>query len=343
MKSTLIGIDLAKNVFQVCALNRAGKVMLNEAVKRPELPHFIRQFEPTAIAMEACAGAHYWGRRFEAMGHQVDLIPAQHVKPFVRGGKSDARDALAICEAAQRPGLHRVPIKTLDQQDLQAMHRLRQLNVEQATAFANQIRGVAREYGVCFPVGIRSLIRQVPEALESADNALTDIARELLAERHTDLQQTRGRVQSLTRRIVQQSSIHPAFEGLMALPGVGQLIASAFLASVGSGNQFQQGRQLAAWLGLVPRQFGSGGQMQLKGITKSGDRYLRTLMIHGARAAISSTKDRNSPVIRWAEPIVARRGFNKAVVALANKNARIGWLIVARDVQYDPGKAFAPA
>lgn len=343
MKSTLIGIDLAKNVFQVCVLNRAGKVQLNEAIKRPKLVQFLSRFEPTTIAMEACAGSHYWGRRFEAMGHQVELIPAQHVTPFVRGGKSDARDALAICEAARRPGLHRVPIKTLDQQDLQAMHRLRQLQVEQSTAIANQIRGIAREYGVCFPVGIQALIRQVPEALESAENELTDVARQLLAERLKDLTELQQRVRTLTRQIVLQTSINPAFDRLMTLPGIGRLSASAFLVAVGSGQQFQQGRQLAAWLGLVPRQHGSGGQMQLKGITKSGDRYLRTLLIHGARSAITRTKDRESPLIRWVEPIIARRGFNKAVVALANKNARIAWLIVARDAHYDSGKAFAPA
>ena len=343
MKSTLIGIDLAKNVFQVCALNRAGKVMLNEAVKRPKLLHFIRQFEPTTIAMESCGSSHHWARCFRDLGHTVELIPAQHVAPFVRGGKSDARDALAICEAAQRPSLHRVPIKSLEQQDLQAMHRLRQLYVEQTTATANQIRGIAREYGVCFSVGLRPLIKQVPEALESADNELTDIARALLAERLMDLSKLRERVLSVTRRIVQVSSAHPAFEALQALPGIGILSASAYLNAIGSGEQFKCGRQVSAWLGLVPRQYGSGGQLQLKGITKSGDRYLRGLLIHGARAAISVTKDRESPLIRWAEPIVARRGFNKAVVALANKNARIGWLIVARDATYDSSKAFAPA
>ena len=342
MKSTLIGIDLAKHVFQVCALNRAGKVQLNQAVKRPKLIHFLTQFEPTTVAMEACAGAHYWGRRFAALGHRVELIPAQHVTPFVRGGKNDARDALAICEAAKRPGLHRVPIKSLDQHDLQALHRLRQLQVEQATAMANQIRGIAREYGGCFAVGIQALLRQVAEALESADNELTDTVRRLLAEQLDELKAVRQRVQLLTRRIVLQTSVYPAFDRLLAMPGVGRLSASAYLVAVGSGQQFSQGRQVSAWLGLVPRQYGSGGQMQLKGITKGGDRYLRSLLIHGARAAITRTKDRDSPLIRWIEPVIARRGFNKAVVALANKNARIAWRIVARGAHYDAGKAFAP-
>lgn len=338
MKSNLIGIDLAKNVFQVCALNRAGKVQSNVEVRRARLLAYLATFEPTIIAMESCSSAHFWARRIQMLGHEVRLIPAQHVKPFVRGGKSDPRDALAICEAALRPGLHFVPIKSLPQQDMQALHRCRLLCVRQSTAMANQMRGIASEYGVCFALGIRPLLQNLPTALASTDNELTPVVRELLLERYQQLLQLRQQINTLTRRIAVQASADPAFDRLQAMPGMGRICASALLAAIGHGQQFSCGRQVSAWLGLVPRQHGSGGKLQLYGMTKSGDRYLRTMLIHGARAAIVRTKD--SALRQWIEPIIARRGFNKAVVALANKNARIGWLIIARDAHYDPGKAF---
>jgi len=340
MKSNLIGIDLAKNMFQVCALNRAGKVQSNTEISRARLMHHLASYEPTIVAMESCSSAHYWARRMQSLGHEIRLLPAQHVKPFVRGGKNDARDALAICEAALRPGLHCVPIKSLVQQDLQALHRSRLLCVRQSTAIANQIRGIAREYGVCFAMGIRAVLKNLPTALAATDNELTPTVRELLFERYQLLLQLRQQIDILSRRITQQARTEPAFARLQAMPGIGPISASALLAAIGHGQQFSCGRQVSAWLGLVPRQHGSGGKLKLHGMTKSGDRYLRTMLIHGARAAITCGKDKSSPLQRWIKPVIARRGFNKAVVALANKNARIGWLIIARDAHYDPGKAF---
>ena len=343
MNIKLLGIDLAKTVFQLCALNQSNKVIFNRTVRRTQLRATIAQLPATTIAMESCSSAHYWGRAFESLGHKVVLLPPQHVKPFVRGGKSDARDALAICEAAQRPGLHPVPIKSPEQQDIQLLHRIRQRQVHNATALANQIRSIGREYGVTFPAGIRKLIANLPDALEDGSNDLSPVARYALAEQHQQLQETRQRVKALQQQIEQLAVAYPAFAALQALPGIGPLTASAYIAAIGSGHQFQCGRQVSAWLGLVPRQYGTGGQIQLKGMTKNGDRYLRTLLIHCARAAISRGQHRCPPLAEWVQPIISRSGYNKAVVALANKLSRIAWVVVATGDDFDLRRAFKPA
>lgn len=343
MKRTTVGIDLAKQSFQVCRTNRSGKPVSNRAVKRSRFVETIAQIPPSRIAMESCSGAHHWGRTFSRMGHEVVLVPPQHVKPFVRGGKSDPRDALAIVEAANRPELHAVPIKSLLQQDLQALHRIRQLQVQHATAIANQIRGTALEYGVCFDPGIHTLLRELPYALEDAENELTAPARAMLARRYIDLLALREQIKRARQRIVDRARELPAMPRLLEIPGYGDLVASSYLASIGDGHQFRQGRQVSAWLGLVPRQHGTGGKMRLFGITKSGDRYLRTMLLHGARAVIARARGKDTAIGRWVTPLIERRGYNKAVVALANKNARIGWQIVARDARYDPAKAFGSA
>jgi transposase len=343
MKIKLLGIDLAKNVFWLCALNQANKVLYNRAVSGTRFRHTMAQLEPTTIAMEACASAHYWGRTFAAMGHRVLLVPAQHVTPFVRGGKSDARDALAICEAAQRPGLHPVPIKTIAQQDIQLLHRLRQRQVQHSTALANQIRSLGREYGVLFPVGIRALMTHLPAALEDGSNELSAVARYALADQYQYLREVRQAIAAFQGQIEQLAAQHPAYADLQGLPGIGPLTASAYIAAIGTGRQFQCGRQVSAWLGLVPRQYGTGGHIQLKGMTKNGDRYLRTLLIHGARAAITRGLKNCPPLAQWVQPIIDRQGFNKAVVALANKLARISWVVVTSGQPFDPKQAFKPA
>lgn len=343
MKIKLLGIDLAKNVFQLCALNQANKVLFNRTVRRAQLHSTVARLEPTTIAMEACSSAHYWGRTFAAMGHQVVLVPAQHVTPFVRGGKSDARDALAICEAAQRPGLHPVPIKSIEQQDIQLLHRLRQRQVQHSTALANQIRSLGREYGVLFPAGIRSLISQLPEALEDGSNELSPVARYALADQHRCLINVREAMVTFQYQIEQLAGHHPAYVNLLPVPGIGPLIASAYIAAIGNGRQFQCGRQVSAWLGLVPRQYGTGGKIQLKNISKNGDRYLRTLMVHGARAVITRGLKNRPELAQWVQPIIDRQGFNKAVVALANKLARIAWVIVTTGEPFEMKQAFKPA
>jgi len=343
MKIKLIGIDLAKNVFQLCALNQANKVLFNRSIRRARLHSTIARLEPTTIAMEACSSAHYWGRTFETVGHQVLLVPAQHVTPFVRGGKNDARDALAICEAAQRPGLHLVPIKSIEQQDIQLLHRLRQRQVQHSTALANQIRSLGREYGVIFPAGIKSLIKRLPEVLEDGSNELSPVARYALADQHQCLIDVRKAMLTFHQQIVQLAEHHPAYVNLLVLPGIGPLVAFAYIAAIGNGHQFKCGRQVSAWLGLVPRQYGTGGQIQLKGVTKNGDRYLRTLMIHGARAVIALGLKNRPELAQWVQPIIDRQGFNKAVVALANKLTRIAWVIVTTGEPFDMKQAFKPA
>lgn len=343
MKIKLLGIDLAKNVFQLCALNQAGKVVFNRSVRRAQLHSTVAKLEPTTIAMEACSSAHYWGRTFVDMGHQVMLIPAQHVTPFVRGGKSDARDALAICEAAQRPKLHPVPIKSIEQQDIQLLHRLRQRQVQHSTALANQIRSLGREYGVLFPAGIKSLMARVPEVLEDGGNELSPVARYALADQYRCLLDVRAAMRNFLDQIEQLAAQNPAYANLLPMPGIGPMISSAYIAAIGNGRQFKCGRQVSAWLGMVPRQHGTGGKLQLKGMTKNGDRYLRTLMIHGARSVISHGLKNRPELAQWVQPIIDRRGFNKAVVALANKLTRIAWVIVTSGEPFDMQQAFKPA
>jgi len=343
MKHKLIGIDLAKSVFQVCAINQAGKLVFNHKVGRARLASVMTEQEPTKVAMEACASAHYWGRKFERVGHRVILVPPQHVQPFVRGGKSDARDALAIVEAAQRPKLHPVPIKSVLQQDLQSIHRVRSQCIAQVTAAGNQIRGIAREYGVEFKSGIHSLVKQLPEVLEDGENELTAVVRQLVSEQLEHLRRLRLRSEALHARMIELASQDPAYSRLLELPGVGPVVGSAYLASIGNGHQFHKGREVSAWLGLVPRQHGTGGKIKLYGMSKNGDRYLRTMLIHGARAAICRSRNKDTPLAQWVNPMVARRGMNKTVVALANKIARIGWRIVARGQHYDVNKAFGSA
>lgn len=343
MNIKLLGIDLAKNVFQLCAINQANKVLFNRSVRRDKLITTIAQLPLTIIAMESCSSAHYWGRVIRDMGHQVMLVPAQHVKPFVRGNKNDANDALAICETAQRPGLHTVPIKTIAQQDIQLLHRLRQRKVQQSTALSNQIRSLGSEYGVVFPAGIKTLIADLPDALEDGSNALSPVARFALAEHLQQLVHTRKCIKQWQQRIEQLANENPAYPLLQTLPGFGPLNASAYLAALGDGRQFQCGRQVSAWLGLVPHHQGSGGSVQLQGMTKNGDRYLRSLLIHGARAAITRHAKHCEPLNTWVQPLIQRRGFNKAVVALANKLARIGWVVLTTGNEFDLQQAFKPA
>jgi transposase len=341
MQVKLIGIDLAKSVFQLCAVNQAGKVLFNRQVRRDKLLAELRKHPQATIAMEACYSAHYWGRSLEAMGFRVLLIPPQHVKPFVRVNKSDPGDARAICEAAQRPDLHFVRIKSIAQQDLQVLHRMRQRYVRQRTAISNQMRGLASEYGVIFSKGLGKLRREVPLALEDADNGLSPVAREALAAMAEEVRELDRKIDEREAKLVAFAQQFEAWHRLQSIPGYGLIIAAAILASAGTGEQFSNGRDYSAWAGLVPGQRGSGGKVHLLGITKNGDRYLRTLLIHGARAIVSRCSHRTDALGRWVLQLKARRGHNKAVVALANKCARIAWAVLTRKESFDVNKAFA--
>ena len=344
MNTKIVGIDLAKDVLQICGLNRSNNVLFNRSVGRAVLRKEIGKLATTTIAMEACGSAHYWGREFQAMGHNVMLIPPQHVKAYVRNGKSDAKDALAICEAAQRPQLHTVPIKSVEQQDIQLLHRVRSRYVQMRTALANQIRSIAQEYGVIFPKSIRCLRAKLMDELENGNNGLSTVARSMIHLLYQELHAVDEKEAGLKRQIEVLAAQHPAYDRLREIPGFGPIVASAFIAAVGNGHQFQRGRQLSAWLGLVPRQYGTGGKMHLQGISKGGDRYLRTMLIHGARVVASWCQRRsedNRPMAHWVRALIARRGKNKAVVALANKLSRVAWVTLAQNQHFEPTKAFA--
>lgn len=340
MKVKLVAIDLAKRVFQVCVLALSGAVLMNKKLARTKFVEWLKDLEPTTVSMEACASAHYWGRKLEAAGHTVRLIPAQHVKAFCRVHKTDAADALAIAEAAQRPGIHFVPVKTLGQQDLQLLGRVRSKLVAQRTEVICQLRGLAGEYGVVFPMRRALLMAAVPEALEDADNDLTAVARAALCELLDDIRMLDQRIAATMARITELARPEPAYQRLLSVPGFGVVGAPAFIAAVGDGKQFRRGRDVAAWLGLVPRQAGSGGITKLQRITKNGDRDLRTLLIHGARAVLTWAHKRDDPGSRWVLGLKARRGMQRAIVAYANKLARIGWAVVRSDTDYDVAKAF---
>lgn len=341
MHIKVLGIDLAKNVFQLCAINQAGKEQFNRPVRRARLASTVANLEPSLIAMEACASAHYWGRRFEAMGHRVALIPAQHVKAFVRVNKSDAHDALAIAEASQRPNLKTVPVKSVEQQDLQMISRQRQRWIRHRTAVVNQIRATGREYGVTIPVGYRTLRKALPEVLEDADNGLSSIARELIAEWADELRQLDAKIHAAQERQKLLVRDNPAAEALREIPGFGPVVSAIVLSAVGDARQFTNGRQMAAWMGLVPRHTGTGGRTRMLSISKNGDRELRTMMIHGARAVIRWANRRDDALGRWVQQLEARRGRNKTVGALANKLARIAWVVIAKGERFDMNKAFS--
>jgi transposase len=341
-KIKLIGVDLAKRCFQVCALGERGIVLFNRKYTVKKFAEAMHQLEPTTVAMEACAAAHYWGRRLQALGHRVLLVPPQHAKAFRRVHKSDEHDALSIAEAAQRPNIHFVPVKTILQQDLQMLGGLREQCVAQRTALINQARGFAREYGVNFPVSRPAFMRELPLALEAADNDLTPIARENLATLFDEIKHVSERIDELQRRMTELAQSDPAHERLQTIPGVGQVLAPTVLAKLGHAQQFDSGRDCAAWVGLVPKQNSTGGKTQLGGISKNGDRTLRTLLIHGARAVIRWADKHDHAQSRWIKQLVARIGKNKAAVALANKMIRMIWAVLRHETTFDMRKAYRP-
>jgi transposase len=334
MNITTIGIDLAKTVFQIHGVDERGKVLLRKAVKRADLVKVLSALPPCLVGMEACGGAHYWARRLIEMGHTVKLMAPQFVKPYVKTNKSDARDAEAICEAVTRPTMRFVPVKDVEQQTVLALHRARQGFVVERTAQANQMRGLLYELGIVIPKGIRYVDKQLPEILEDAENGLPAISRALFARLFEHFQQLGNQVKELESQIKAWHKQSAASERIEAIPGIGALTASALVASIGDAKTFKSGRQLAAWLGLVPRQDSSGGKEKLLGISKRGDVYLRTLLIHGARAVLFHRMRQVEHQDGWLMRLRARRNPNVAAVALANKNARVVWALLAHGHEY---------
>lgn len=343
MKSTTIGIDLAKNAIQVHGVDERGKPVLKKQLKRHQVAAFFGNLAPCLIGMEACASAHHWARKLQALGHSVKLMAPQFVKPYVKTNKNDAADAEAICEAVSRPNMRFVPIKNGEQQAVLALHRARQGFVKARTAQANQIRGLLAEYGIVIPQGIGHIAKRLPEILEDGENNLPGSFRELLDRLGNHLKELDRQVGELEVQIQGWHRQNEASKKLAQIPGIGPITASALVASIGDAKSFDNGRQLAAWLGLVPRQHSSGGKQVLLGISKRGDTYLRTLLIHGARAVIRVAERKVDRADSWLARIMGRRNKNVAAVALANKNARTVWALLAhgRDYQADYEPAVA--
>ena len=343
MNATRIGLDLAKMVFQVHGVDRDEQRVIKRQLRRSQMLTFFEQLPACKIGMEACAGAHYWARELGQMGHEVKLIAPQFVKPYVKSQKNDANDAEAICEAVGRPNMRFVAIKTVAQQDLQAVHRIRGELVKSRTAKVNQIRGLLAEYGEIVPARIESIRRAIPELQEDATNGLTPLFRRLLEGLRLDLVELDRRVGELDQEIAVAAKEDPVARRLQTVPGIGPITATALVAAVGDGRQFKRGRDLAAWLGLTPGQHSSGGKDHLLGISKRGDSYLRTLLIHGARSVLRAVGNKSDPRSRWIAGVAARRHKNVAAVALANKNARIVWALLTRGEDYDSQHGMATA
>jgi transposase len=297
---------------------------------------FFKKLTPCLIGMEACASAHHWGRVLQEMGHTVRLIAPQFVKPYVKGQKNDANDAEGICEALSRPTMRFVAIKRVEQQDIQSIHRIRSERVKQRTATVNQIRGLLGEYGIVVPKGINQLRRALPEIAEDMENGLTEAFRNLLEDLRRDLAHLDERVKQLEKEIQKVARKDEAAKRLQTIPGIGPITATALAADLGDARHFKRGREVSAFLGLTPRQHSSGGKAKLSGISKRGDTYLRTLLIHGARAALRTAGNKTDPRSRWVIRVGERRHRNIAAVALANKNARIAWALLSRGETFDP-------
>lgn len=329
-KSTVrvIGIDLGKHNFQLWGVNKEGHVQLDQQLSRSKLKVQMAKMQPCLVGMEACSSSHYWARLLQSYGHNVRLIPPQFVKPYIKSNKNDRADAEAICEAVQRPRMRFVAVKEVDQQDIQSLHRIRSMAVANRTAQINQIRGLLMEYGIELPQGRRRVRGELPQILEDAENGLTTRFRELLFALYEELVQLDARIEDLDRQVVMVAKADERTQRLMTIPGVGPLGATALLAAVGNINVFRNGREMAAWVGLVPRQHSTGGKDRLLGISKRGDVYLRTILIHGARAALRTIGEKQDKRSRWARNLLERRDKNVAAVAMANKTVRTAYALL---------------
>jgi len=343
MKLSRVGIDLAKNVYQLHGVDRTGKTIWKRRLKRHQwLKVLLEKTAPgCVIGMEACASAHHWGRQLQSRGYTVKLIPAQFVKPYVKSNKNDARDAEAICEAMSRPNMRFVTVKTIDQQDIQATHRVREDLKVRRTAKGNQIRGLVAEYGLVAPKHMSSLRAAIPCWLEDAENGLTHYFRSLLHGLWDDLLALDDRMSEMDKTINRLAKGNEDCVRLQQLRGVGPMISTALIATVGDARQYRKSRQMAAAIGITPKQHSSGGRDRLLGISKRGDVYLRTLMIHGARSAVAAAKHKDDPLSRWVTGIANRSHLNVAAVALANKNARMAWAMLRNKTDYDPAFAMS--
>ena len=338
MEISRVGVDLAKNVFQLHGVNQAGKGVWRRKFTRERwITELVEVVKPgTEIGMEACSGANHWARKLTKLGYKVIIIPPQFVKPFVKSNKNDANDARAICEAMARPEMHSVKIKTVEQQNILAVHRIREDIKSQRVAKANQIRGLVAEYGLVTSTNLSQLRKAIPQWLESTEDELTPFFKELLFGLWSDLKTLDSRMSELDKQIQLLGRDSKPIERLQQLRGVGPIIASALVGTIGDGKQYKKGREMSAAIGLTPKQHSSGGKDRLLGISKRGDAYLRSLLIHGARAVIQSSQGKDDRLSRWITGLLERRHHNVVCVALANKIARMAWVMLTKEVDFDP-------
>jgi transposase len=336
MQITTIGLDLAKNVFQVHGVDQRGIARLRKQLRRDQVAPFFAQLPTCLIGIEACGGAHYWAAKLAGLGHRVKMMAPQFVKPYVKTNKNDVLDAEAICEAVARPNMRFVPAKNPEQQSVLALHTARESFVHARSAQANQIRGLLIEFGLIIPQGMRHLYERVPDLVEDASNALPGRFRQLVLRLFDHLKELDRHARELEAEIERWHCSSEVSKRLETIPGIGPLTASALAASAGDPSNFKNARQFAAWIGLVPHQNSSGGKTQLLGISKRGNVYLRTLLIHGGRALVQLARTRPDRAGTWLGRLVARRHHNVAAVAMANKNARLAWALLSSGRAYEP-------
>lgn len=330
----VLGIDLAKNVFHVHGNDEVGRMVFSKRLSRRSLVDFVVQLKPCVIGMEACGGSHHWGRLFRQMGHEVKMVAPQYVKAFVRGNKTDSRDAAAIAECVTRPSMRFVAVKTTRQQEIASMHRIRERLVRQRTALGNEMRGILNEFGYAIPVGMKKLETMLLLLARDAENDLSQEMRQMLIEARTELREITEKIGLYETRLVQVCRDLEVCQRIVKIEGVGPMTATAIVAHVGDARIFKNGREMSAYFGLVPGQNSSGGKIVMKGITKRGDRTIRKFLIHGARSIVRFSENKTDPLRSWVNRIDKTRGRNKACVALANKNCRIIWALMARGEHY---------
>jgi transposase len=336
MEIDTIGIDLGKTVFHLVALDRKGEIVVRKKFSRNHLLQFTANLRARLIGMEACGGAHFLGRALREQGHEVRLMPAQYIKPYVKTNKNDYIDAEAIAEAVGRPRMRFVPIKSEEQLDLQSFHRVRDRWVRRRTSLINQIRGLLLERGITIRQGRRHVEAALPGILEDADSCLSGPLRTVLAQLQGELRHIQSQIEQIDEAIMKAAGDHEACRRLMTIPGVGSITATAVVAAIANGVEFRKGRAFATWLGLVPGQYSTGGKEKLLGISKRGNSYLRRLFVHGARAVLQHS-DNQAPGLRaWLARLSARAHKNVVTVALANKLARIAWAVLSKGEVYRP-------
>lgn len=334
MKVKIIEIDLAKNIFQLHGVAQHGHIVLQKRLSRRKLAEFMAKLPPCLVGMEACGGAHYWARKFISFGHEVRLMNPHYVKPYVKSNKNDFNDSEAICEAVTRPNMRFVAIKSVEQQDIQMLHRIRSRLIQERTALINQMRGLLLEYGIVIPQGVGQIRKSFLEALDTCTHDITPRNKFLFTDLYEQLRDIDLKIGHYDKSVQQFCRESEVCQRLIQVQGVGPLTATALVAAVGDAKLFKSGRQMAAWLGLVPRQCSSGSKQVLLDISKRGDGYLRSLLIHGARAVVKQATHKLDTMSGWIRGLKECRGYNKACVAVANKNARILWALMAHDVCY---------